>query len=108
MPTGTKARNKSQLALDETIVEDDELLQALLEREKRRAAALELGREYEEADKHAKALLEPKLVELVNAEALRIGDFRISREETKPRTVRFESKAHSRIRIEAIKPGDDD
>jgi len=103
-----KAHNKAQLALDEKIVDDLELLRALIDREAAREQLAAVRFSFVEADDLAKELLGPKLAELEPGAALRVGDWRITKTTTTGRAVSFETKPSSRIRIESIKPGEDD
>lgn len=88
-----------QVGMDERIVDDAVLEDALEDRWKRRASAMELGRKYQEADKVAKGLVEA--LGLSIGEVIRVGRFRIEKRATAAREVSFETKAGSRIAVTA-------
>lgn len=93
-------RAVEQLALDETVVEDTQLEQALEERQRRRVAASELRREFAEADEQAKSAIAK--LELPAGTAVRVGRFRITRTDVPPRSISFETEAKSRVSIALI------
>lgn len=93
----TKAKKEIQLGIDETVIEDGELETAL---EAREAAKLDLGdvrKVYDSAHKRAMGEIEKQ--ELPEGKVLRAGRFRIERKEVRPRAVRFETGASTRIYI---------
>ncbi len=94
------AREKDQLGMDETTVNDPAIEAALEERQKRKASLDAVRLKFDEADERAKALVSG--LELVEG-AVRVGRFRITRTITPARTVdSFETKASSRLRISVV------
>lgn len=87
MPT----KDKAQLGMDEVVVESAEAEAALEERLKRKNSAAELRRQFEEADAAAKALVIPLMP--ADAEAVRIGRFRLTKSVSKERAVSFSTPA---------------
>jgi hypothetical protein len=96
---------QGQLGFDEELVEDDELEQALEHRLQKKVAADQARKAYDEADERAKAKLENLEVDLDDDNAIRVGRFRITRRSTSARSVSFETKPSTRIRITLV--GDD-
>ena len=86
-----------QLALDEQVIDDDVLEAALEERQKRKDSLGAVRKIYEEA--HEKAVAAIATLELPEGGAARVGRFRIARTAVPARSVTFETKASSRVRI---------
>lgn len=93
-----------QLAFDETLVEDPTLESALEQRLAAKVALNEVRKKYDEA--HAVAAGEIEKMELPEGRAARVGRFRITRSAIPARSVEFEVKATSRVRISTV--GDDE
>lgn len=89
----------AQLGIDETQVDDAELEADLEAREDLRADLSNLRREYETTHKRAVGKIEDRFIDLDPDAVLRVGRFRISRTETNPRSVAFESGASIRLVI---------
>lgn len=96
MPT----RKVIQLAIDEQLVEDDELLSTLLERHKRRESLNAVRAEYDEMDRQAKALIERLTID--DDKAIRVGDFRITSRLIKGGSRSFETKDRRQVAIEHV------
>ena len=92
MPTQAVA----QLALDEKIVDDAGLLEALEDREDKRAAVSAARGEYEEANDRAMALI--GALDLKET-AIRVGRWRIELVMTPARHVEFDAEAKPRVQI---------
>lgn len=88
---------KDQLGLDEQVIEDADVEAALDERQKRRNSLDAVRKVYDEA--HEKAIAEIAKLELPEGGAARVGPYRITRQSVPARSVSFESKATTRIRI---------
>ena len=86
-----------QVGMDERVIEDSELEAALEERLSRKNSYSELQRQYGEADKRAKGLVEA--LGLSTGEVIRVGRFRIEKRATAGRAVSFETKPGSRISV---------
>ena len=93
----------NQLALDERLVENAELEELLERRDSKRIARSFLSKEFDDA--HKAAVVEIEKLDLGDGAVVRVGRFRIERIEVKPRAVRFESGASTRIQI---KPDSDE
>lgn len=94
---------KDQLALDEKVVEDAELVAKLERREQLRTEMAALRIEFVEVDRSVRA--EVDKLDLGVDTAIRIGRFRISRTLAPARSVTFETEAKERITIGAIDDG---
>lgn len=91
---------KDQLALDEKVVENDDL-EALLDR--RMAAKDRLGQlraEFDQIDREARAMIDG--LDLGVDTAIRVGKYRISRTMTTARAVSFETEAKERVSIGVV------
>lgn len=89
-----------QLALDEEVIENEELEAALEERESRKSSLAAVRGDYKTADDAA--MLAIALLELPEEHAVRVGRFRISRKTVKGRIVSFETETSNRVRIAVI------
>ena len=89
-----------QLALDETVVEDEVVEHALLHRQDRKAAMGQLRKEYQAAHEAAKVAIER--LELPDGGAVRVGKFRIQRIERGPRSVAFETQPTTQLKIDYV------
>lgn len=87
-----------QLGMDEHRFEDEELEQALEDRESLKAIAAGHRKTYADADEKAKGLVQR--LELPEGGVARVGRFRITRQAVPGRTVHFESKPSTRILID--------
>ena len=103
MAAAPRPLHQPQMALDEHVIEDSELEGALEERLSAKEAAAETRRSYDEANEAATAAIAK--LELPEGSAVRCGRFRIARQFVAARSVSFEAKATSRVRISLI--GDD-
>lgn len=99
-----RVKDEAQLGMDEDIVEDEALEAALEEREKRKASAGAVQKLYQAADELAKAEL--TRLELEDGDVARVGRFRITKSAIPGRSVTFETKPSSRVRIGLV--GEDD
>ena len=95
---------RAQMAFDEQLIEDTALESALEERLKRKDSLNAVRKVYDEADEAAQ--VEIAKLELPEGGAARVGRFRITRSSIPARSVTFETKPSSRVRIAVI--GDDE
>jgi hypothetical protein len=89
-----------QLGFDEQVIEDADIEEALEERQRRKASLGAVRKEYDEA--HESAVAAIARLELPEGGAARIGRFRVTRSAVAARSVAFETKATSRLRIVLI------
>jgi len=100
---GAALRSVPQLGMDEQTITDEVIEEALDEREKRRASARAVRKQYTEAHVKAVALIER--LELPEGGVARVGRFRISRLSIEARTVSFETEPTSRLSISVADKG---
>lgn len=91
------ARAKNQLAMDEQMVQDAALEQALEDRQKAWESKQAVVKRFDEA--HELAMAEIEKLELPEGGIVRVGRFRITRDAVPPAVVSFERKAASRVTI---------
>jgi hypothetical protein len=91
-------------ALDEQVIDDDALENALEERRRLQVLSSEHRKAFEEA--HEAAGVEIAKLELPDGHAVRCGRFRITRSTRAGRSVSFETQTSSRVRITLL--GDDE
>ncbi len=96
----TQLKAVPQLALDEQVIDDAEVEAALEEREKRKASLQAVRKVYDGA--HEAAIAEIAKLELPEGGAARVGRFRVARSAIPARSVTFDTKASSRIRISVV------
>lgn len=89
-----------QLGMDEQVIDDADVEAALEEREKRKASLQAVRKVYDGA--HEAAVAEITKLELPEGGAARVGRFRITRTAIAGRSVTFETKATSRVRIALV------
>lgn len=94
---GGRGRPVDQLAFDEQVIDDHAIEGALEEREKRKDALNAVRKEYDQANAAATGAI--ARLELPEGGAARVGRFRIARVAVPARSVTFDTKASSRIRI---------
>jgi hypothetical protein len=92
-----------QTAMDEQVIDDAEIEKALEEREKRKASLAAVRKVYEGA--HEAAIAEIAKLELPEGGAARVGRFRVAKSAIPARSVTFDTKASSRIRISVADEG---
>lgn len=92
-----RLRPVEQLAFDEQTIDDAALESALENRLKKKDSLDSVRKVYEAADEVAQA--EIAKLELPEGGAVRVGRFRITRAAVAARSVAFETKATSRVRI---------
>lgn len=90
-------KNDAQLGFDEEIVDDSELEALLDAREKRKNSRDALNKEFQAA--HELVIGSLARLELEDGQAIRIGRHRITKSAMPGRSVSFETKPTSRIRI---------
>jgi hypothetical protein len=90
------ATRVDQLAMDEIVVQDTTAEAALEERWKRRNSLTAVRKAYQEADETAKGLLLPLVPD--DAEAVRVGRFRVTKSVSKARSVAFDT-AGGKVRL---------
>lgn len=93
-------QRRDQLALDEQVIRDDELEAALELRQSSREKLAEMRKRFDLA--HETASAEVAKLELPEGRAVRVGRFRITRTGIPARSVSFETKASSRVRISLV------
>lgn len=89
-----------QTALDEQVIDDPDVEAALEEREKKKASLQAVRKIYDGA--HEAAVAEIAKLELPEGGVARVGRFRVTRSAIPARSVTFDTKASSRIRIAAL------
>ena len=89
-----------QLAMDEQVIDDADVEAALEEREKKKASLQAVRKIYDGA--HEAAVAEIAKLELPEGGAARVGRFRITRAAIPARSVTFDTKASSRLRISLL------
>jgi hypothetical protein len=99
------AKPTDQLAFDEQTVEDPDVEAALEERQSRKDSLSAVRKDYEEANELALAKVAE--LELPEGGAARVGRFRIVRSAVAARSVTFETKATSRVRISLVETTED-
>lgn len=87
-----------QTGMDETPVEDKELIGLLEKRMRLYDDKAEISKTFKEADKEAKAAIDK--LDIADGQAIRVGRFRIARQAVPPRSVSFDTEATSRLTIE--------
>ena len=90
-----------QMAMDEVVITDPEIEQALEKRQVQKDALGRVRAVYEEADDEAQALL-GRLELPVGGQPARVGRFRIAKAMSKPRSVQFETGPKVRTRIQLV------
>jgi hypothetical protein len=94
------ARAIAQLALDEQVIEDPVVEQALERRQAARTDLSDVRKKFDEA--HEAAIGAIGRLELPTGGAARVGRFRVTRAAIASRAVSFETKASSRLRIALV------
>jgi RNA-binding protein YhbY len=89
-----------QTSLYEDVVVNEQLEQALEDREKLKARAAKARKNYGEANELAKALAAE--IQLENGRAVRVGRFVLTRRSVGGRTVQFETQPSSRVTISLL------
>lgn len=89
-----------QTGFDEEVIDDPDVESALEQREKHKASMAVVRKMYDGA--HEAAVAEIAKLELPEGGAARVGRFRITRSAIPARSVSFEAKATSRIRIALV------
>lgn len=89
-----------QTGFDEEVIDDPDVESALEEREKHRASMAIVRKIYDGA--HELAVAEIAKLELPEGGAARVGRFRITRSAIPARSVTFDTKASSRVRIAVV------
>ena len=90
-----------QLGFDETVVEDNELEEALEERQRMRVLSGEHRKAYDEANEAANVEIAKQ--ELPDGKAIRVGRFSA----VSARSVAFEAKPTTRVRITVVGEDED-
>lgn len=90
-------RAQSQLAMDETTIEDPQLEASLEAREKAKASKARASLAFKEKDEQAKAQLEEHGLDPDTP--LRVGRFRVTKTVTEGRSVSFDTSGSSRVNI---------
>ena len=95
----SRAHSDDQLSLDEKVVVDDEIEEALEEREKRKASSRAVAKAYREAHDHAVALIDT--LDVTEDQPVRVGRFRLTKSTVDARQVAFETEPKERLTITA-------
>lgn len=95
-----RAKQQEQLAFDEQVADDQELLNALEVHAGRKASRQELALEEKQAKERVDALIAK--YDVTTEQPLRIGRFRIERITSAGRAVSFETAPSSRLRITPV------
>lgn len=94
------AKAVDQLAIDEQVIDDKVVEDALEKREAAKADLADVRRDYDQA--HSAAVGAIERLELPTGGAARVGRFRVTRSAIPSRSVSFETKASSRVRISLV------
>jgi len=97
---------RDQLGIDEIVVHEDDLEEALEDRQESKVRLGDERRAYAEANERANAEI-AKLELPADGRAVRCGRFRITRSSVSARTVQFETKPTTRVRITVLGEDDD-
>lgn len=89
-----------QTGFDEEVIDDPEVETALEQREKHKASLAVVRKIYDGA--HEAAVAEISKLELPEGGVARVGRFRITRSAIPARSVTFDTKASSRVRIAVV------
>ena len=92
-----RSRVQAQLAIDERVVRDAALEDALEARYRIQGDLQEIRKVYEEKDTTAKGLIDA--LGLSTGEVIRVGRFRVEKRHVEAKEVAFTSKESSRIAI---------
>jgi hypothetical protein len=95
-----RLKSVEQLGFDEQVIDDAEVEAALEEREKRKSSLGAVRKIYDEA--HQAATAQITKLELPEGGAARIGRFRVTRDAIPARSISFDTKASSRVRIAVV------
>ena len=99
------ATDTAQLGFDETVVEDDELEEALEERQRLKVLTGEHQKSYREANEAANVEIAKQ--ELPDGKVIRVGRFRVTRSAVSARSVAFDVKPTTRVRITVVGEDED-
>lgn len=91
------ARPVSQLGMDETVIEDDVVEEALETRQKAKDGLSAVRQRYEDA--HEKAVQALQRLEMPTGTVVRVGRFRIEKRHVAAGSVAFERRARDRTFI---------
>lgn len=97
-----RTKVQAQLAIDETVIEDDDLEAALEERLRFKDDYAEAGKVYRDKDAIAKGLIEKNLGGGDDDQVFRIGRFRVTRKLVEGRAVTFETKDKTSTTIRLV------
>jgi len=92
-----RMRSEDQLAFDEEVIENPDVEAALIARQSAKDALASVRKDFDAAHEKAKGAL--AMVELPEEGAVRIGRFRISKSLVSAKSVSFETKESTRLRI---------
>lgn len=98
-----RTKTEDQLGMDEHVIDDPSIESALEEREKRKNSLNAVRKNYDAAHTIASAKISE--LELPEGGAVRVGRFRITRQEVAAGHREFDTKASSRVRISLVKEG---
>jgi hypothetical protein len=98
-----RSQPQDQLGFDEQVIDDPSIESALEERLKRKHSFDAVRKTYEAAHEIATAKIAE--LELPEGGAVRVGRFRITRQEVPAGHREFDTKASSRVRISLVKEG---
>jgi hypothetical protein len=92
-----RMRSEDQLGFDEEVIENPDVEAALVARQAAKDALSSVRKDYDAAHEKAKGAL--AMIELPEEGAVRIGRFRISKSLVSAKSVSFETKESTRLRI---------
>jgi len=93
-------KSQDQITIDDQIIENPQLEEALEEREKRKASKTAVTAKFKEADDHAKDLING--LGLEENDIVRVGRFRITRTAVEGRSVAFDTEPTERLKISTV------
>jgi len=92
--------DRAQTSLDEQIIENPALEEALEQRDKKQRSLGGVRKQFKETDDRVKAMLSEIVID--DTAIVRVGRFRITKSPVPSRSVAFDTDPTSRIRITAV------
>jgi hypothetical protein len=96
----TTTKSDDQFAFDEKVIEDEDLEEALEDREKVKAQRAALSAKYKERHDHAVELIDE--LDIPDDTVIRCGRFRLSRSHVASRSVEFTTSPTERLNISTV------
>lgn len=94
------AKEDTQLALDETQIENADLEAALDMRTSKLIARREASKAFNSAHEKVVGLIESENIVIPDDGAIRVGNYRLTKAISEPRTVEFTTEPKERIKID--------